>query len=63
LLSKNLYHITVPVSLFWSPDGRFVLLNMKPPENSQANLAVVLDTLTGTKYLAAEKMMGVGWLR
>jgi len=36
---------------------------MKPPENPQANLAVALDTLTGTKYLAAEKMMGVGWLR
>lgn len=53
----------VPAGLFWSPDGHFVLYNMKTPKNPQANLVVMLDTLTGTKYLVTEGMMGVGWLR
>jgi WD40 repeat protein len=47
----------------WSPNDKYILLNLHDPKDAQQTLAVILDRDTGNIYQISENYQAVGWLK
>jgi dipeptidyl aminopeptidase/acylaminoacyl peptidase len=50
-------------SPMWSPDGKYLLVNLENPNDESHILAVLVEVTTGKTFQVAENYRAVGWLK
>lgn len=49
-------------SPIWSPDGKYLLVNLEDPNNESHILVVLVEVITGKTFRIVENYRAVGWL-